>query len=192
MKLLKNIFSTFILFFTLSAYSAPSDCVQLEQDGTVNCIPALTYFSLGNSPKFQTSDELVSYVMNNIICNSYIGAYECYAQYKTSPFYPPIGREICSSSPVCGKFIDYSPNQTQNGFSIVATILRNTEPYYFDKHFQRSVIGYRSMLCPANTTAINVGGETTPFQRWCKPINLQFEPSSCDNGCNFSSGNSSY
>lgn len=48
------------------------------------------------------------------------------------------------------------------------------------------------MNCPSNTTAINIGGDSTPFQRWCKPNNIQFEPASCDNGCNLSSGNSSY
>lgn len=47
MKLLKHIFSTFILFFTLSAYSAPSDCIQLEADGTINCIPSSVVFNYG-------------------------------------------------------------------------------------------------------------------------------------------------
>lgn len=130
MKLLKYIFSTFILSLTLSAYSAPSDCQQLEVDGTVNCSPANFYFSMGGSyPKFNTAQEVIDSAIS-LICNSYVGAYECYAQYQNYPVYPPPGRETCSSSPTCGRYITYDPNSTSNQFFIVATVLRNTEPYY--------------------------------------------------------------
>lgn len=109
MKLLKHIFSTFILFFTLSVYSAPSDCIQLEEDGTVNCIPSSVVFNYGDN-KFNTAEELISYLVN-LICSSYGVDYECYAQYSTHPVLPPPGRTICTSA-TCDKFINYSPNQT--------------------------------------------------------------------------------
>ena len=120
MHIFKHLLFTIILFFTFSAYSAPSDCIQLVEDGTVNCIPATTVFNYGNY-NFNTADELISHVVNNI-CSSYIGAYECYAQYETHPDYPPLGRANCLSN-ICNEFINYSPNQTQNGFRIIATVL---------------------------------------------------------------------
>lgn len=78
MKLLKYIFSTLILSWTLSVYSAPSDCQQLETDGTVNCLPSSISFSYGDK-QFDTVEELTSYLVN-LICSSYGVGYECYAQ----------------------------------------------------------------------------------------------------------------
>lgn len=190
MKLLKHIFSTFILFFTLSAYSSPSDCQQLEADGTVNCIPATVVFNYG-SQNFNTVEELTAYLVT-LMCKAYVGAYECYAQYENAPIYPPPGRPICSTNPTCGKFINYSPNQTKNGFFVVVTVLDNTAHYYLDKHSQRSIVGYRLMTCPSGSTAIDNGGETNPYTIWCKPSNIQYEPTSCTSGCDLSSGNASY
>lgn len=192
MKLLKHIFSTFILFFTLSAYSASSDCVQLEEDGTINCIPATISFSTGNtSPRFATAQELIDSVVASI-CSTYIGAYECYAQYENHPVYPPPGREICSSEPSCGKYITYNPNSVSNQFFIVMTILRNTEPYYYTRHFQRSIVGYKFASCPLNTTVITNGGGDTEYTIWCKPTITQYQPVACDSGCNLGNGNASY
>lgn len=192
MQIFKHLLYTIILFFTLSSHSAPSDCLQLEADGTVNCIPSTVQFTNGgNSPRYNTVEELISTTIQSI-CNGYVGAYECYAQYQNFPVYPPPGREKCSNSPTCNEFINYSPNQTQNSFRIVATVLNNTFPYYSDKHFQRAIVGYRLMSCPSGMTAITNGGGTTPYTVWCKPTNIQFEPTQCNDNCNISGGDASY
>ena len=190
MNLIKYIFTILALTFSLSSNAAPSDCLQLEVDGTVNCIPATVVFNYG-SKNFNTAEELTAYLVN-IMCKAYGGAYECYAQYQNFPVYPPPGREKCSNSPTCNEFINYSPNQTQNSFRIVATVLNNTFPYYSDKHFQRAIVGYRLMSCPSGMTAITNGGGTTPYTVWCKPTNIQFEPTQCNDNCNISSGDASY
>lgn len=193
MKILKHLPFTLFLFFTISAQSAPSDCLQLEEDGTVNCIPSTVVFTNGgNSPRYNTVEELISKTIQSI-CNGYVGAYECYAQYQNEPVYPPPGREKCASnSSTCNEFINYNPNQTQNSFRIVATVLNNTDPYYLPYHYQRVIVGYRIMSCPTTMTAITNGGGTTPYTVWCKPTNIQYEPTSCTNGCNLSNGNASY
>lgn len=190
MNFIKYIFTILVLTFSLSSNAAPSDCLQLEADGTVNCIPATVVFNYG-SQNFNTAEELTAYLVN-LMCSAYVGAYECYAQYQNNPIYPPLGRPVCSSTPTCGRFIDYTPNQTQNRFNVVATVLNNTDSYYSDKHFQRSIVGFRLMSCPIGLTTIDVGGGTVPYHRWCKPNNIQFEPTSCTNGCNLSSGDASY
>lgn len=193
MSTLKYFLYIIVLFFTLTAKSAPSDCVQLAEDGAVNCTPASTYFIYSQSgPKFNTAEDLISYIVNNIICSAYVGPYECYAQYENQPIYPPPGRPKCSSVPTCGKFINYSPNQTQNAFSVVTTILNNSDPYYLTSHSQRSIQGFRIMSCPSNTTAVSQGGGDIPFTMWCKPISITFEPPPCNDGCNPGNGSSSY
>lgn len=87
MQIFKHLLYTIILFFTLTAKSAPSDCLQLEVDGTVNCIPSTVQFTKGgNSPRYNTVEQLISTTIQ-IICNEYVGAYECYAQYENNPIY---------------------------------------------------------------------------------------------------------
>lgn len=194
-KILKIALVLFHLLGFQYSYAAPTDCIQMASDGQINCTKAKSVFTRGgNSTKFDTLDELIQNI-TQILCSSPLATEpgtECYLQLEGSPTYPPPGRDKCGNGP-CNKYttIDYNTSVNRSIF-VAVTILRNSDPYYLDKHSQYTSYAYHQRLCPLNTTAVvSEINEETPYIVYCKPKSeIKQNPTSCSSSCNVNTGSS--
>lgn len=152
------------LFAPNISTAAPSDCIQVASDGTVNCLKAKSTFRsiFGGGPITQTFEELRGFSVSTLCAPYSSYPFVCYEQTSLSHPPDPPGRS-CSGN-FCENFTQEYDRSDNIGGIYTVSYYRVDYGSSYDK---RSGIVYHFRSCPVGTVSVNPDPNSS--LRYCKP-----------------------